>query len=400
MRDLDTRVKNCFKIVCSSLALCVAAFSSRAEILEHWSTNLVSSIAGMDCVVYANGRYVAFGEYSDYGVIFSSEDGKTWTLRSDGLNSDISYSIGLVFTGTRFFALGGFGTSGTSTNGISWGVFSFPNYGNANGVAFAAGLYVAVSDGFTDFGLGSCIARSTDGTNWMAATNSAPLGDIAFGAGRFVAIGAYSSSGSVYRSSNGTNWTQSSIPGGSQISFQNGLFIVPYGPGTNLISTTGLSWAPVETGITNLMGKVLSSHGILLARAGVYLVTSTNGTNWVQYANRMPGNSFRQPNLATDGTRIVTVGYTFTTPPYYHGFIYTSDELVGIRLTGGLPPTLAISGLVGRQYGVDSADEMPLTGNPLWHSVTTFPLLSNPTVIVDNTATNSRQRFYRGVLLP
>jgi hypothetical protein len=61
---------------------------------------------------------------------------------------------------------------------------------------------------------------------------------------------------------------------------------------------------------------------------------------------------------------------------------------------------MAISGLVGRQYGVDSADQMPLTGNPLWHSVTTFPLLSNPTTIFDNTATNSPQRFYRGVLLP
>src|SRR4030095_1751624 len=77
------------------LSGCVAA----ADILLHWTTNQVSSIAGMKCVIYANGRYVAYGEYSDYGLILSSEYAKTWTVRSDGglgpSPSGLSYAVGL-----------------------------------------------------------------------------------------------------------------------------------------------------------------------------------------------------------------------------------------------------------------------------------------------------------------
>ena len=354
----------------------------------------------MDCVLYANGRYVAFGEYSDYGFILSSEDGKNWTLRSDGISSGISYSLGLTYAGGKFFALGGFGVSGVSSDGISWDAFFFPNYGNASGVAFGAGVYVAVSDGSADFGFGSCLARSLDGKNWTSVGNSTPFGDIVFGSGRFVAIGIYGNPGFVYRSSNGTNWTQYPIPGGSQISFQNNRFIVPYGPGTNLISTDGISWATVETGVTNLIEKILFSNGILLARAGSYLVTSTDVTNWVQYANPLPGNSFRQANLATDGAQIVTTGFTFGPPPYYHGFIYNSEELVGIRMTSSSPPTIAVWGLVGRVCGIDYSDEIPVAGNTVWHPLTTFRLSANPDVIFDDTAANSQHRFYRAVLFP
>src|SRR5437016_7862581 len=77
------------------LGNCVSA----TDILQHWTTNQVSSVAGMDCVIYANGRYVAYGEYSDFGLILSSEDAKTWTVRSDGgpgpSSSGLSYAVGL-----------------------------------------------------------------------------------------------------------------------------------------------------------------------------------------------------------------------------------------------------------------------------------------------------------------
>ncbi len=320
-----------------TLALFLSCALLRSEILEHWNTNLVSTYAGMNYLVYADGRYVAFGSYSDYGVIFTSEDGKSWTLRSDGFSSDLSYAIGLTYTGSRFIALGGFGTSASSTNGISWDVFSFPNRGTAMGVAFGAGRYIAVSHGGSaSFGSG-CIARSQNGTNWLPITTdviNAPFTDITFGADTFVAI----SSNFVYRSDTGLYWGRSPIPGGSQISFQSGLFIVPYRPGTNLISTDGFDWDAVQTGITNLVGKVSSSHGIFLARAGSYLATSTDGTNWVQYATPLPGNSDFQdykPDFATDGNRLVTVGLNYTNLNY-NGFIYDSGDLLRVRMLGAL----------------------------------------------------------------
>jgi hypothetical protein len=406
-RHVDTRRENRSNAVCLALALCFVSLSSKSDILDNWTTNVVSNNAGMDCIVYANGLYVAFGEYSDYGVILTSEDSQRWTLRSDGISSGISYSTGLSYTGGKLFALGGFGTSGISSDGISWETFGFPSYGGssaiASGVAFGAGLYVAVSDGHdsSDFGLGRCIAISTDGKVWAAATNAAPLGDVVFGAGRFVAIGVYGSSGFVYRSSNGTNWTQSAIPGGSQISFQSGLFIVPYGPGTNLLSSNGTAWASVQTGLPFSIGKVLFSHGIFLSRAGSILVTSVDGTNWVQYSGQLPGNSSRQPNFATDGTRIVTVGGVFTSlPNTYTGYTYSSDNLFGLQIIRHSPPELVFSGFIGWQCEVDYTSDFPASGVPVWHPLTAFRFLSTSNILFDDSATNLQQRFYRSVLSP
>src|ERR1051326_9393485 len=83
-------------------------FSCHAGIMDHWTTELVSSNhIGLDFVAFGQGRYVAYGEYSDWGAIMSSEDGINWTLRDDGggfSGSGLSYSIGLSYAGGKFFA--------------------------------------------------------------------------------------------------------------------------------------------------------------------------------------------------------------------------------------------------------------------------------------------------------
>lgn len=152
-------------LVASLLAaafLCSAG-KTRADILENWTTNQVSTNRfSLEFVVYGKGLFVAYGEYSDYGAIVSSEDGKTWTLRNDGgpvgSGSGLSFSCGLAFTGTRFFALGGFGTSAVSTDGINWTVFSHPASTLLRGAASGPG-HVAVGDailGSSDGVTGHC----------------------------------------------------------------------------------------------------------------------------------------------------------------------------------------------------------------------------------------------------
>jgi hypothetical protein len=398
-RNVHTRWENRSKTVCLLIALCFAALSSRSDILDHWTTNVVSSKARMDCIVYANGRYVAYGEYSDWGLIVTSEDGINWTQRTDGISSGISYSQSLVYTGGKFFAMGGFGGIGVSSDGISWEASTYD--GIANGVAFGAGLYVAVTGGYGYGGL----QTSTDGKNWAYAANTIPMGDIVFGAGRFVAIGINGSSGFVYRSLDGTNWSQFPIPGGSHISFQNGLFIVPYGPGTNLLSRSGTAWASVPTGLPFSIGKVQFSHGIFLARSDSTLVSSVDGTNWVQYAGQLPGIVFDAPffheqNFATDGTRIVTVGGIYNASPnMYIGYTYTSD-IFGLQILPQSPPALLLSGLIGWQCKVDYTSDLPAAGAALWHPLTAFRFSSTTNIIFDDSATNSQQRFYRGALWP
>jgi len=161
----------------------------------------------MDFVVYGNGRYVAFGEYSDYGVILTSEDGITWVVRSDGgatSGSGISFSVGLVYTGGKFFALGGFGQSGVSTNGVDWSVVSgYWGLNSSAGIAYGASKYVGV--GWDQFGSDQNIFTSTDGLNWTPrhSGSGSYLVDVAYGAGLFVALGAGSESGHNYTSPTG-----------------------------------------------------------------------------------------------------------------------------------------------------------------------------------------------------
>ncbi len=380
---------------CGSIAffLLVSSSSLQADVLDNWTTNQVSTnYFGLDCVVYGSNRYVAYGEYSDYGVILTSEDGKDWILRSNGgglSGSGLSFSISLVYTGGRFFALGGFGASAVSADGINWTVFSHGWV--LSGAAFGAGEYVAV-------GSGSGILTSANGVAWTASANF-NCSDIAYGAGSFVAIG--NNNGITYTSPDGFTWDQQSIPGGSHVSFFNGKFIVPFGNGTNLISTYGDDWTPQKTGLTNALGKVTYANGLFLATAGGHLATSTDGINWVQYPQALPGNSLRGQYVATDGARLVTVGGVYTNsgfPNYYSGYTYYSDVFAAVRMTNSSPVQVALSGLVGRSYQIQSADVLMAETNN-WKTNTTLQLPSNPYVWTDLTATNS-QRFYRTVLLP
>src|SRR5215510_11328681 len=64
---------------------CFNENQSRGGVMDHWTTRQVSTNwFGLEHVVYGNGRYVAYGTYSDYGALMSSEDGINWALRLDG----------------------------------------------------------------------------------------------------------------------------------------------------------------------------------------------------------------------------------------------------------------------------------------------------------------------------
>jgi hypothetical protein len=70
-----------------------------------------------------------------------------------------------------------------------------------------------------------------------------------------------------------------------------------------------------------------------------------------------------------------------------------------VRLTTSDPPKIAVSGLVGRTNRIEYTDALA-TGTNNWQTLTTLELPSSPYLVTDSTATNSSQRFYRGVLLP
>jgi hypothetical protein len=385
---------------------------THADVLDNWTTNQITTNSfGMKYVVYGNGCYVAVGEQGDGGVIYSSADGFIWTLRYSDNNG---WGFTPAYSGGRFVCIGGWETA-ISADGTNWTVLLAEQIGYDEtseqcNMAYGSGVYVVVGADQSS-GVGT-INTSTDGTNWTLRTSSpAPGGyisSVTYGALKFVAVG--NNDGYEYTStlpSLGTTWTRRSIPGGSQIGYGNGLFIVPLNSNTNLVSMDGINWSMQNTGLTNQLGRVTYASGLFLACSGNYLATSSNGTNWFQYPKPLPGNLIgpfeyvtNSAKIATDGSHLVTIGeiYLYPSSYNYNGYIYTSDVLVGVRMTNNPTPKVALSGLVGRNYQIKSVDALTI-GASNWRTNATLQLTNTPYVWTDSTATNSA-RFYRGVLLP
>ena len=377
--------------------------SARGDILDNWTTIQVSTnYYGLTHVAYGAGRYVAFGQYSDYGVLLSSEDGKQWTFRVDGNSPTgvaVSYSIGLVYSEPYFFALGGFGTSAMSTNGINWWLIYNPYaiaaaYGNGIAALVVADPYGPTRDIYTATNVGCC------GFDFRPQNLNRSLGDIAYGSGRFVALGVGTNSGHIFRSVNGTFWGDHTIPGGSSVSFANGLFFIPWVPGTNLISTDGLNWATAGTGINLTHGKVYYRHGVFISAAynnqNSYFASSIDGTNWINYPNSPLATDF-----ASDGFRMVNVGYALNPADPLHpsGFVFYSDPLVGLGMNS-TTGAMTLFGVVGRTYQIESTDSLSSTGSNNWQLRFVGSLPSDPYIWSDPTAADTAQRFYRAALQP
>lgn len=388
--------------------LAIAVSNVRADFLDNWTTNQVTTNSfGFHHIVYGNGIYVTVGEFGDSGGFYTSGDGVNWKLQYSEPNS---WGVTLNYAGGRLMGVGrGSRVSDISLDGTNWTtIFLYnngaPYYFGPVAITFGNGLYVIAGSTTDSSGViytGSVIT-SPDGVTWTPASfypnAGGQLASVVYSpdADIFVALGNNDGYEYVYYD-DGDSWYQSNIPGGNKIYYGNHLFIVPLNNHTNLLSADGINWTAKLTGLTNMLGKVTYGHGIFMAECGVSFATSADGTNWFNYAKPLPNSntSGYDDSLATDGSHLVAVGAVGY--PYANSFVYTSGPLVGVGMTNNPPPNVAISGLVGRKYQIQSSDALD-AGN-IWGTSAMFQLTNTPMAWTDNTATNSA-RFYRGVLLP
>ncbi|MFO1498317.1 MAG: hypothetical protein U1G07_08000 [Verrucomicrobiota bacterium] len=143
-------------------------------------------------------------------------------------------------------------------------------------VAYGAGRFVAV---------GRSVLQSTDGRRWaeVASPANAPLRQIKFDAGEFVAVGE---SGTILVSSDGLNWDRATSPVQQDLqacAYGNGTWLAISGSGAALTSTNGRNWtahAIPLTAETSGISDVTYGNGIFAVPAGSALFTSVNGAAW------------------------------------------------------------------------------------------------------------------------
>jgi hypothetical protein len=221
-------------------------------------------------ITYGNGLFVASGFYlyaPPGGTTSSSRDGFHWTVHEVTNSVIVGTSYGVSTGNSNFVAFGNSatyygdpaGTNGLvqfSPDGVDWGqpvtIPSTP----LSGVAYANGTYVAVGQS----GGAAAIVTSSDGVHWNTRTFAGygPLHAVTTGGGTFVTVG---DAGAIFTSNNGLEWlTQVVLPG------------------------------------TNIYG-VAYGNGMFVANAPdpAYMLTSTNGTNWVVTPPSNPWSGLSTP---------------------------------------------------------------------------------------------------------
>lgn len=219
-------------------------------------------------LVFGAGLWVASG--SDAGVVYTSPDLKTWTMRQVGGSTAFAFC---AYGSGTFVLADASGNVYTSADAITW---------TSRGVAVAGGV------------------------------------GLVFGAGIFVLMTA---SANYATSTNGVTWTSNAAPAGGvaggTIAYNGTLFCLASGGPTVYISSTGLAGSWTTQAITGLVG---TNKGVSAAN-GIFFVTDTqlNGGPWTS----INGVTWVRQSI---------VGGNYAAASVRHFFVYGNGVYIGMAL--------------------------------------------------------------------
>ncbi len=147
----------------------------------NWMDNYTTNNNGqnhLDGIGWGGSQFVAVGRG---GLLYTSPDGATWTLRASGTTNDLK---SVACGNNQYDVVGLNGTILSSSDGATW---TNRTSGTTNGLwnlTYANSQFIAVGDSGT-------IASSADGIAWTSQTSGTTnhLAGIAYGNGKFVAVG-------------------------------------------------------------------------------------------------------------------------------------------------------------------------------------------------------------------
>jgi hypothetical protein len=246
-------------------------WTARTGILDR--TWLSVAWNGSVFVAVANGSTWAFGVLDS---VMTSPDGVTWTLRNAAAASQW---LSVVWADTLglFVAVANAGAGNrvmTSPDGVTWTGRSAAAANAWRAVTWGNSLLVAVSSD----GAGNRVMTSPDGINWTIRS-SLSSGDgtwtsVAYGNGRFVAVGYGFADNTMY-SADGVTWTAVSPAESSYywaVCSAGPLFVaVGQGPGTGIMTSTFVmlgSDVNPESVISDLLTNVNYGAGFPSAQLG------------------------------------------------------------------------------------------------------------------------------------
>lgn len=289
-----------------------------------FSTRYLVMNEGSAGLAFGNGIFVIALEH---GRIMTSTDAVTWTEYSGPSAQKIE------FANDRFIVPGSFTYS---TDGINWS-----NGTGGEGlhtmecIAYGNNIYVSIDDNYR-----AKLSTSTDGVNWTSRNtiqdqtyHISYIYDVTFGNGTFVAVGP---NGIAY-STNGINWTYSSnapVSNYVSVAYGNNIFIAfSSSSGSSQYSSDGINWTNT-TLPTNVTRGIFAEDRFIVIYDTNFL-TSTDGINWTTITN----NQLNYPQrIAFGNSKYVLAGFhdtsamgnTFITT--YPGFLPSYDNVPEISV--------------------------------------------------------------------
>lgn len=223
---------------------------------QSWEQKSASRVATY-CATYGAEKFVSLGVNGVNRLIcrFTDLQGNMTEDKVVVSNTNTHRVNAIIYTGTRYIAIGEKNYAIYSTDGETWAELStLPTAsGNENweALAYNGETIVALTANF--FGEAQTFAYSTDnGDTWTQGVMPIKAGQkgIAYGNNKFVAI-AYDQ---IAVSADGVNWTleDNGLEKLGKIAFGNGLFVItPYFGNVCYYSADGISWANTTMPTTN-----------------------------------------------------------------------------------------------------------------------------------------------------
>ena len=269
-------------------------------------------------VVWGNNEYLAVGIRGEFA---KSADGLNWSIYSNGTISRDNQLNKVIWTGTKYVAVGGFeystgiGRILTSNDGKNWTetwreTYVYNEYTALYDIAYNGTTFVAVGVGQRmSWGISTIwvgvIVTSTDGVTWTRQDLGQDFKGVTWNGAKFIAVGAQSNLSAIYTSVDGITWN------------------------SNYAGVA--STQPLQKIATN--GTLLVSVGF-----GGYITTSPDAVNWTA---QISGTTSILNDIIWDGTKFFVVGNTGNILTSVDGVTWTAqvsgvNYLTGITHNGGL----------------------------------------------------------------
>jgi len=302
---------------------------------ETWQ-ELPVNVEEKDSIACGNNNFVILRRN---GKILTSTDGQEW-VEKYSLPEGVFYAV--TYNENKFVAIGEYTKKiipgiinrrqyvlMTSQDGDNWLLQDIENSDVFNdihpikGIAWSGKKYVIVG-GFNDY----IILSSEDGSIWNEIKVDAPINDVAYGNGMFVAVGSV---GVIMSSNDGIHWVKRDkavMFDFCNIIWQDNRFIAAGSNRAHIFtSEDGKTWNIERVEAAGLLSAIAwnGQKHVIQGSWGIIL-TSTDGVNWELYNM---GDKICYSSMVWDGEKFVAVGD--------EGLISTSsDGLHWIERNSGL----------------------------------------------------------------